>query len=108
MAQAANDATPRKLLKKHRIYFDLNERRAPGHEELFGKIKKLGEYDINKYHSDITFESRQKPWRRDILEQANLISAIARKCHAMHKNEASWRLSLESYILARFSVEIVW
>ena len=108
MAKTADNTTRQRLFKQHRIYFDLNKRQAPGHEELFDDIKQLGEYDFSKYRSNITIESRQKPWRQSILRRAMAISANARRCLEMNKNESSWRLNLESDILKRFKFEVVW
>jgi hypothetical protein len=108
MANAADEGKRRKLLKQHRVCYDLNRRQAPGHEDYFGDIQLLGEHSFDKYRSDITIESRQKPWRQNILSRAKAISAKARRCLEANKNESSWRLCLESEILARFGVEIVW
>ena len=108
MANTADDVKQRKLLKQHRVYYDHNRRQAPGHEDYFKDIQLLGEYSFDKYHSDITIESRQKPWRQSILGRAKAISAKARRCLEANKNESSWRLTLESEILARFGIEVVW
>ena len=98
----------RKLLKKYGVFFDLNEPEVPGPEAYFKDIRALGEYNFDDYRSNITIESRQKPWRQDILRRAKTISAKARRCLEADKNEPGWRLSIESDVLARFSIEVVW
>jgi len=108
MATTADEAKRRKLLKQHRVFYDLNERQAPGHEDYFEDIQTLGEHNLDEYRSNITIESRQRPWRQKILSRAKAISAKARRCLEANKNEASWRLSIESEILARFGIEVVW
>ncbi|KIX06830.1 uncharacterized protein Z518_04806 [Rhinocladiella mackenziei CBS 650.93] len=107
MANTADEVQLRRLLRRYRVFYDLDDRQAPVHDAYFEDIQKLGEHNIDEYRSNITIESRQRPWRQDILSRAKAISAKARRCLEANKNEASWRLSIESEILARFSVEVV-
>jgi hypothetical protein len=90
------------------VFYDFNEPEAPCPEAYFGDIRALGEHNFDDYRSNITIESRQKPSRQDILRRAKIISAKARRCIDENKNESSWRLSVESDILARFSIEVAW
>ncbi|KIW91595.1 uncharacterized protein Z519_07562 [Cladophialophora bantiana CBS 173.52] len=108
MANATEETEKRKLLRKYNIFFDLNEPQAPGPEAYFEDIRALGDYSLDQYRSSINIESRQKPWRQNILRRAYVISAKARRCLDENKNELSWRLNIESDILARFSIEVAW
>lgn len=98
------------FLRQQRIFFDLNAREAPGHEEIFDDIKALGTYDLQSYRSGVTIESRQRPWTttESMLRRARRVSDKARACNKARKNEAGWRFGLESEILSRFEIEVVW
>ncbi|KAH0829784.1 hypothetical protein FOPE_10126 [Fonsecaea pedrosoi] len=106
MADTTAEIDTSRLLRQYNIFFDLNKRQAEGHEALFRDISTLGSYDLDKYRPDITVESTQKPWRLKTVERAKAISAKALRCLEQDKNESSWRLSIESEILARFSIEV--
>lgn len=98
------------FLRQQRIFLDLHEREAPGHEEIFDDIKALSSYDLQSYKSGVTIESRQRPWAltESMLRRARRVSDKARACNRARKNEAGWRLGLESEILSRFEIEVVW
>lgn len=98
------------FLQQQRIFLDLHAREAPGHEEIFDDIKALGSYDLQSYKSGVTIESRQRPWAltESMLRRARRVSDKARACHKARKNEAGWRFGLESEILSRFEIEVVW
>jgi len=107
---SANENDPRKLLQKYNVFLDLNERQAPGHEDCFDDIRNLGKRNVEDYRSSITIDSRKRPWLQTemMLKRVRAISAKARRCLQAGKNEAGWRLSLESEILSRFEIEVVW
>lgn len=98
------------FLRQRRIFLDLNAREAPGHEEIFDDIKALGTYDLQSYRSGVTIESRQRPraLTESMLRRARRVSDKARACSKARKNEAGWRFGLESEILSRFEIEVVW
>lgn len=110
MSSSATDNDPRKFLRKYRVFLDLNERQAPGHDDLFNDIAELGKYTIENYRSPVSIESNKRPWGQTemMLRRVKAISAKARRCLKAEKNEAGWRLGLESEILSRFDIEVVW
>jgi hypothetical protein len=99
------------LIKKYNIHFDgeIDEDKWPiNHKVTFGNIKRLGETDLREYRDIVTIESDEKPWREQTRRRAERIAELANFCRDGRKNEAGWRMSLESEILARFTIEVAW
>jgi|SRR6266516_260099 len=99
------------LIKKHNIQFDgpvSRDKWPPNHKQTFNNIQKLGQIDFMQYRESITIDSEEKPWREQTRRRAERIACLARMCREGRKNEAGWRMSLESEILARFTIEVAW
>ncbi|CZR61916.1 uncharacterized protein PAC_11813 [Phialocephala subalpina] len=76
------------------------------HRATFANIKKLGRLEFFEYRESITVDSEENPWREQTKRRAERIATLARICRDGRKNEAGWRMSLESEILARFTIEV--
>jgi hypothetical protein len=101
----------RHLIKKYKIHFDgqVDKEKWPrNHDQTFANIQNLGRTEFAQYHANITIDSEEKPWRGQTRRRAERITALARVCREGRKNEAGWRLTMESEILARFTVEVAW
>jgi hypothetical protein len=99
------------LIKKYNIHFDGEKSRdnwPTSHAQTFSNIKKLGMTDFLEYRDIITIESDEKPWREQTRRRAERIASLAKICRDGRKNEAGWRMSLESEVLARFTIEVAW
>lgn len=97
------------LIQKYNIHFDgpIDRIQWPAtHFQTFENIQKLGHTEFASYRESITIESDDKPWRQQIKLRAERIVNLAKLCRAGRKNEAGWRMSLESEILARFTIEV--
>ncbi|KAF4969181.1 hypothetical protein FSARC_3557 [Fusarium sarcochroum] len=77
----------RRLMKKYHIFFD-------------------GPIDSIEYRESITADSSRSPWRHQAQRRAKRIAEKAKLCIEGRRNESGWRLSLESDVMARFTVEI--
>ncbi|KAF5676902.1 hypothetical protein FHETE_1964 [Fusarium heterosporum] len=102
----------RKLMKKYNISFDgpidrIGDPHWPSDwNTRFEHIKGLGKYEYSQYRESITADGLRFPWRSQVHRRAKRIAEKATQCIEGRKNESGWRLSLESEIMARFSVEI--
>ncbi|OBT59599.1 hypothetical protein VE04_00034 [Pseudogymnoascus sp. 24MN13] len=99
----------RNLVKEYNIFFDGPIDRAQwptAHCQTFSNIQKLGRTGFAEYRESVTVDSEDKPWREQTKSRAERIAALARICREGRKNEAGWRMSLESEILARFTIEV--
>ncbi|RYP00327.1 hypothetical protein DL766_007162 [Monosporascus sp. MC13-8B] len=105
----------RRLMEKYRIEFvgpidSLNERdQARNHHRIIvSHIRRLGRTEFAQYHESVMADSNERPWRDQIRRRAKRIADLAQICRKGRKNELGWRLSLESEIMARFTVEVAW
>ena len=100
----------RKLIRQYNIHFDRGDRThwPLTCQETFANIKALGEKNFEAYCESITVESEEKPWRAQTKRRAERIAEFATRCLEERKNEAGWRMNLESEILARFTIEVNW
>ncbi|KAF4992474.1 hypothetical protein FGRMN_7145 [Fusarium graminum] len=102
----------RKLMKKYNISFDgpIDTIRDPhwpsSCDSIFEQIKKAGRTDYLQYQESIAADASRASWRSQVQKRAKRITEKARQCIEGRKNESGWRLSLESEIMARFSVDI--
>lgn len=99
----------RNLIKEYNINFDGPIDRAlwpSAHFQTFSNIQKLGRTGFAEYRESVTIDSEDNPWREQTKRRAERIATLAKICREGRKNEAGWRLSLESEILARFTIEV--
>jgi post-segregation antitoxin (ccd killing protein) len=69
-------------------------------------IRKLGRIEFAEYRESVAVDSEDNPWREQTKCRAERIANLAKLCLDGRKNEAGWRMSLESEILARFTIEV--
>jgi hypothetical protein len=101
----------RNLIKKYRIQFDgpvEGDKWPASHRKTFDNIRKLGRTEFPQYHESISADSEFHPWREQTKRRAERITDLAILCRKGRKNEAGWRLLLESEILVRFTIEVAW
>ncbi|KAG4272969.1 hypothetical protein FPRO04_10049 [Fusarium proliferatum] len=102
----------RQLMKKYNIVFDgpidsIANRQWPSTcNTIFDHIRQLGRTDYSQYRESISADFTKSPWRYQVQRRAKRITEKAKLCIESRKNESGWRLSLESEVMARFSVEI--
>ncbi|KAF2809204.1 uncharacterized protein BDZ99DRAFT_533885, partial [Mytilinidion resinicola] len=99
----------RALMKKYRIHFDGPVTRnawPASHTKTFSDIQKLGRIDFSLYQESISVDSDFHPWREQTRRRAERIAELAMLCYRGRRNEAGWRLLLESEILVRFTIEV--
>lgn len=99
------------LIKKYNICFDgpvTQDERPASHQKTFDSIRKLGRMELSQYRESISADSELHPWREQTRRRAERIADLAALCRAGRKNEAGWRLLLESEILVRFTIEVAW
>ncbi|KAI9691720.1 MAG: hypothetical protein M1822_007792 [Bathelium mastoideum] len=99
------------LLQKYNIQFDgpVDAEDWPAfHKKTFENIRKLGRIDFQQYHESISADFELHPWREQTKRRAERVSKLAMRCLKGRRNEAGWRLLLESEILVRFTVEVAW
>jgi len=101
----------RTLMKEYRIHFDgpVGKDEWPAsHRKKFDDIRNLGRTEFLQYRESIRADSEFYPWREQTKRRAERIAELAERCREGRKNEAGWRLSLESEILVRFTIEVAW
>jgi hypothetical protein len=104
----------RQLMKNYNISFDgpidltTNHRLPPSLEFVLRHIRKLGRTDFDYYREHVNADLLQHPWREQARRRARRIAGLAQLCLDGRKNESGWRLTLESEIMARFTVEVAW
>ncbi|KAF5686309.1 hypothetical protein FCIRC_3027 [Fusarium circinatum] len=76
--------------------------------QVFQDIRQLGKTEYKGYHASISADSSQAPWRIQAKVRAESISQRVKQCIKARKNEISWRLTIETRIMARFDTEIAW
>ncbi|KAF5589548.1 hypothetical protein FPCIR_6751 [Fusarium pseudocircinatum] len=102
----------RQLMKKYNIVFDgpidsiSNPQWPSTCNTVFEHIRQLGRTDYSQYRESISADFTKSPWRYQVQRRAKRITEKAKLCIESRKNESGWRLSLESEVMARFSVEI--
>ncbi|KAJ3533995.1 hypothetical protein NM208_g7734 [Fusarium decemcellulare] len=105
-------ATQRRLMAKYGIEFlgpvdSLKENDQPSpHVTVVSHVRQLGRTQFSQYHDNITIDSNEQPWRGQMRRRAERIASLARMCLKGRKNEMGWRLTLESEVMARFTVEV--
>ncbi|KAL4882514.1 hypothetical protein BJY04DRAFT_227141 [Aspergillus karnatakaensis] len=81
--------------------------RWPEHRRrLFSDTRQLGRLDFATFDQRILDDATEMPWRIQTKKRAIRLAHRAGKCRAEGKNERSWRASLESEALERFTVEV--
>ncbi|KAL5341914.1 hypothetical protein BJX70DRAFT_405308 [Aspergillus crustosus] len=73
---------------------------------LFHDIRELGRFEFDAFNERAQRDIGEKPWRAQTKRRAIRLAHRARRCREQGKNERSWRLSLESEALERFTVEV--
>ncbi|KAF4422197.1 hypothetical protein F53441_14301 [Fusarium austroafricanum] len=102
----------RQLMKQYNIVFDgpIDSIRNPQWpktcEDIFENIQALGKKGYSQYSQSISADFARTPWKYQVQARADWIADKAKQCIEARKNESGWRLSLESEIMARFTVEI--
>lgn len=99
------------LFRIYRIQFDgpIPETQWPSnHRRTFHNIKKIKNIEFQRYEESIRADSELHPWRDQIRRRAERIAIRATRCRESRKNETDWRLSVESEVLVRFTVEVAW
>ena len=99
----------RNLIKDYNIHFDgpIDQDQWPSaHFQTFSNIQKLGRTGFVAFRESITVDSEDNPWRGQTRRRAERIVNLAKICRDGRKNEPGWRLSVESEILARFTIEV--
>ncbi|KAF5671652.1 hypothetical protein FDENT_10828 [Fusarium denticulatum] len=102
----------RQLMKKYNIIFDgpidsIADPQWPSIcNTIFEHIRQLGRTDYSQYRESISADFTKSPWKYQLQRRAKRITEKAKLCIESRKNESGWRLSLESEVMARFSVEI--
>ncbi|KAF0645916.1 hypothetical protein FPSE5266_20014 [Fusarium pseudograminearum] len=102
----------RQLMKKYNIFFDgpidsiANPQWPSTCNTIFDHIRQLGKTDYSQYRESISADFTRSPWRSQVQRRAKRITEKAKLCLGSRRNESGWRLSLESEVMARFSVEI--
>lgn len=107
-------AAMRRLMAKYKIEFlgpveSLEELNQPSsHRTIVSHVQQLGSTRFSQFHETITVDSDERPWRGQIRNRVQRIVKLANVCLKGRKNELGWRLTLESEIMARFTVEVTW
>ncbi|EYB27190.1 hypothetical protein SNK05_010704 [Fusarium graminearum] len=102
----------RQLMNKYNIFFDgpidsiANPQWPSTCNTIFDHIRQLGKTDYSQYRESISADFTRSPWRSQVQRRAKRITEKAKLCLGSRRNESGWRLSLESEVMARFSVEI--
>lgn len=99
-----------RLIEKYNIRYrsDLKDDKWPKHHQhVFGEIKKLGNYEFEKWRRDMYVDS-SRPWRQETKQRAETIVEFAQLCRKDRVNEEQWRRRLEHYIFLRFQLEVDW
>jgi hypothetical protein len=99
------------LIKKYNICFDgpvCQDEWPASHRRSFDSIRKLGRMELSQYRESISVDSELYPWREQTRRRAERVADLAALCRAGRRNEAGWRLLLESEILVRFTIEVAW
>jgi hypothetical protein len=76
--------------------------------QVFHDIRQLGKMEYEGYHASISADYSQTPWRIQARVRAESIRERVKRCIRARKNEISWRLAVETRIMARFDTEIAW
>lgn len=107
---SAGENNPRRLLHQHRVFLDHDEGESADHKMHIDNIKELGRYNVNHYQSPVSVEPHKRPWgqQETMLKRVRAIAQKARRCALAEKNEMGWRLGLETEILSRFDIEVIW
>ncbi|KAF5535583.1 hypothetical protein FNAPI_12016 [Fusarium napiforme] len=102
----------RQLMEKYNIIFDgpidsITDPQWPKScNQVFHDIRQLGKTEYEGYHASISADSSQTPWRIQAKVRAESIRERVKRCIRARKNEISWRLAIETRIMARFDTEI--
>ncbi|CAI4214491.1 unnamed protein product [Parascedosporium putredinis] len=102
----------RALMTRYGIQFD-GPVRASAHADCprnlattFEHIRRLGKTEFDRYKEAIAPDLRNNPWKEQVPRRACRVASLANACRSARKNEASWRLAVESEVMARFAVEV--
>ncbi|KAF5628969.1 hypothetical protein F52700_8062 [Fusarium sp. NRRL 52700] len=104
----------RQLMTKYNIIDDgpidsiTNPQWPTSCNQVFHDIRQLGKVEYETYHATITAYSSHAPWRIQAKVRAESIRERVKQCIDARKNEISWRLAIETRIMARFDTEIAW
>jgi len=89
-------AERKKLIREFKIRFDDEWSPKSKFHRLFQAIKDLGKIEFEQYSASAKSELRQKPWRAEILNRAQIITRRAQKRAHHDAVEDSWRFSIEN------------
>lgn len=101
----------RSLMQQYRITFDKpsDHKTWPArHESVFSDVRTLGATVFDDYNESSVVDSINKPWKRNTKRRAIRLAALAGRAQEEDRNEAGWRMALESEAMARFTIEVAW
>jgi hypothetical protein len=100
-----------KLIAKYHIDFDgpVEQKSWPApYAKMFDDVQRLGKKTFQDYSESSIIESHQKPWKKTTKHRAERVTALAKRCRDETRNEAGWRMALESEIMTRFTLKVAW
>jgi hypothetical protein len=103
-------AERKKLIRKFKIRFDYewSPESKSKFRQLFQAIKDLGKIEFEQYSASAKSELREKPWRAETLNRAQIITRRAQKRAYHDAVENSWRFSIENDVFYRMDSEVTW
>ena len=110
MTTQSSIAERKQLIRKFNIRF---ENECPSNPKfkffrLFQAVKDLGKIEFEQYSASVRSELREKPWRAETLNRAQIITRRARKRANHDAVEDSWRFSIENDVFYRMDSEVTW
>jgi hypothetical protein len=111
--EALRPEEERRLMEEYEISFDgplLSRDWPPQYKENFEKIRQIGRETYDDYGKDGRLDHRLTvlPNIPQIKRRASKLRSQAYRCRQQRVNEATWRTSVERFVLAQFSAEVVW
>ena len=100
-----------KLIAKYHIDFGgpVEQKSWPApYAKMFDDVQRLGKKTFQDYSESSIIESLQMPWKETTKRHAERVVALAKRCRDESRNEAGWRMTLESEVMARFTIEVAW
>lgn len=103
----------RRLMEQYEISFDgpLLPRDWPvQYKEIFEKIRQIVRETYDDYGKDGRLDHRLTvlPNIPQIKRRACELLREAHRCRRQRVNEATWRLSIEHFIISQFRAEVIW
>ena len=96
------------LTKKYNIHFDGPVRRAAwpsSYQEIFLDVQKLGTAVFEEYCESSVIDLLKKPWKASTRRRTDRLTALADLCRRERRNEAGWRMMVESEVMVRFTTK---